>query len=474
MTSSRADQAEAAAVGALDWLLRTARRAENNGLAWPTRPSEDELDPTLYSGASGVVLALLEAHRHFQDDRYADAALRGARSIAAAVADGRLTADAAADGWPIDSLYFGLAGMAFALHAVDRELGDPAAAAAARRALGQVPERFDGTRWGVHLELLCGNAGIALAALAVGDTELALLAVEPFTRTAEPTPHGVTWETRSGRAARQHHISHGTLGVVSALAAVGRAADRPELLELACVGAADVIARDEAGPPGFLVPHSDPQQQPELIERYNYGWCQGPAGDAQAFRQLHQALGDPCWQALADRCWHTVRRSGLPRRLRPGFWDNSGRCCGTAGVLALACDREAEGGDGSDFADTLVADLLARATGDGSGVRWSNAEHRRTPSALEPTPGWAMGNAGIIRELLRHARLRTGRDPGYAVAWPDQPPTTSRAARPAPASPASPAAPGGGQSPCAPRPGGSAPAGATPEPRPAAPRSARW
>jgi hypothetical protein len=36
----------------------------------------------------------------------------------------------------------------------------------------------------------------------------------------------------------------------------------------------------------------------------------------------------------------------LPRRIRPGFWDDNARCCGTAGVLALACDRVAEhGGD---------------------------------------------------------------------------------------------------------------------------------
>ena len=33
-----------------------------------------------------------------------------------------------------------------------------------------------------------------------------------------------------------------------------------------------------------------------------------------------------------------------------------------------------------------------------------------------------MGNAGIIRELLRYARIQEGRDPGYAIAWPDHPP----------------------------------------------------
>lgn len=56
------------------------------------------------------------------------------------------------------------------------------------------------------------------------------------------------------------------------------------------------------------------------------------------------------WTALADRCWNTVKQSGLPIRIRPGFWDNNARCCGTAGVLALACDRIVERGDDFGFA----------------------------------------------------------------------------------------------------------------------------
>jgi len=71
----------------------------------------------------------------------------------------------------------------------------------------------------------------------------------------------------------------------------------------------------------------------------------------------------------------------------------------------------------------LVDDLGTRATADADGVRWSNHEHRATPSALEPEAGWAMGNAGIVRELLRYARIAAGADPAYAVPWPDHPPT---------------------------------------------------
>lgn len=375
-------------------------------LDWMTGSARDTADSTLYSGEAGVVLALLEGHRHFGDDRYADAASQAAAGLITAV-----------DEQEDCSLYFGLTGIAFTLTAVHDILGDESARRAATRALDHVRSRSDGQRWGRMFELLFGNAGIGLGALHAGDLDLAVLAVEPYLATADPTPGGVNWAVRP-TPPRSHHMAHGTLGIVYALAAVGAAAGRQDLLDLALRGAADVVSRDEEGPDGFLVPHSDPQHRPELIERYSYGWCNGPAGDAQAFRLLGAITGDPAWAGLADRCWHTVIHSGLPERVRPGFWDNNGHCCGTAGVLALAMDRGAP----LDFADTLVADLTARATVDAAGARWSNHEHRATPSALEPLAGWAMGNAGIVRELLRCARVTSGADPAYAVAWPDQPP----------------------------------------------------
>jgi len=41
-----------------------------------------------------------------------------------------------------------------------------------------------------------------------------------------------------------------------------------------------------------------------------------------------------------------------------------------------------------------------------------------------------MGNAGILRELLRYARLSRGAGSGYAVAWPDHPAVLPRPTRP--------------------------------------------
>jgi hypothetical protein len=387
---SRGAGAARLARGAADWLLGSTA----------TDPGE----ASLYHGLAGVVLALHEANQHFGDDRYAQAVARSADALSAVV-----------DGLEGCSLYFGLAGVAVALRALGRN-------AAADRALKRVRDRFDGQRWNQMFELFIGNAGIGLGALHAGDLDLAVTAVTPYLTTADRTPRGVNWAVRPSPA-RSHHIAHGTLGIVYALASVGDAAGREDMVEMALAGAADVAGRNEADPDGFLVPHSDPPHRPDIIERYSYGWCNGPAGDAQVFRLLGRITKDEAWTDLSDRCWRTIRESGLPRRTRPGFWDNNARCCGTAGVLALACDRIVERGDDFGFSNVLVDDLTARATVDHAGVRWSNYEHRATPSDLEPRAGWAMGNAGIIRELLRYARLCEGGPAGYAVSWPDHPVT---------------------------------------------------
>jgi hypothetical protein len=389
--AARAARAEAAARlarRAVDWLINVH--------------AVDSADPSLYHGQAGVVLALKEAAEHFGDERCGRAAAAGGDGLAARV-----------ESLEDCSLYFGLAGVAGALRSLGRD-------EAADRALDRIRSGFDGERWNEMFELLVGNAGIGLGALWAGDLSLAVMAVTPYLATADRTAHGVNWPVRPSPPP-SHHLAHGTLGIVYALATVGQTAAREDLIALALAGAADVVSRNEAGADGFLVAHSDPPHRPELVERYSLGWCNGPAGDAQAFRLLARLTGDPIWTDFGDRCWTEITRSGLPRRIRPGFWDNNGRCCGTAGVLALACDRIVERGDDFHFADLLVDDLTERAIIDEAGARWSNYEHRATPPDLRPLAGWAMGNAGIVRELLRYQRLSDGGFGDYAVQWPDQP-----------------------------------------------------
>ena len=188
--------------GAADWLLPHVESSEYR---------------SLYMGRAGMLLALNEAAQHFGDERYADAVDAGVAVLSTEL-------DSVEDA----SLYGGLAGVAVALHA----LGRPDAA---KQALDMVRERFDGERWGEMFELLFGNAGIGLGALSAGDLELAVMAVTPYVSTADETPGGVNWAVRSSPS-RSHHVAHGTLGIVYALAAVGQAAGRQDLIDLALAG----------------------------------------------------------------------------------------------------------------------------------------------------------------------------------------------------------------------------------------------
>jgi hypothetical protein len=62
--TSQGEEAARLARAAVDWLVE--------GTALGTQ------DPSLYHGLAGVVLALEEVNRHFGDERYGDAAARGA------------------------------------------------------------------------------------------------------------------------------------------------------------------------------------------------------------------------------------------------------------------------------------------------------------------------------------------------------------------------------------------------------------
>ncbi|MFJ7238687.1 lanthionine synthetase LanC family protein [Streptomyces olivaceus] len=142
----------------------------------------------------------------------------------------------------------------------------------------------------------------------------------------------------------------------------------------------------------------------------------GTAGTVPVLLEAWRHFGDDSYADAALRA---------ARELAARADDLDDDSLGTAGVLALACDRIAgrEGDqDTRDFAGVLVTDLVARAVRDADGARWSNFDHRSTPGDLEPQTGWAMGGAGIVRELLRFVRVARGGSPRYAFTWPDQPP----------------------------------------------------
>jgi len=180
---------------------------------------------------------------------------------------------------------------------------------------------------------------------------------------------------------------------------------------------------------GFIIPHTIPPSRRE-VDPVTYSWCHGPTGTSYLFAALaHAGVAEVAGLEVAElrrRCLHSILASGLPQRIRPGFWDNDGRCCGTAGVgdalldAAQDCRDPAQAEELLDAARTMGDALVGRAIRDEAGARWRFLEHRDEPPLLPPGTSWMQGAAGIAAYLLRLARVVQDGSRARVVDRPDQ------------------------------------------------------
>ncbi|MGW7403004.1 lanthionine synthetase LanC family protein [Streptomyces sp. NPDC054833] len=404
------------------WLPETVPDSAPEEGQDPAPPKDRD---SLYAGIAGLapVLAEIEQYRAWSDSE---------RTLATGIVT-RLSQEAGGRTEP--SLYDGLAGdtMALRLLAPGRE------SIALRRLAGlATPEG-----WKTTLEfepgsdaplndIIMGTAGVVMTAVWAGGEFAEAIATtggEALLRTADRTQAGLDWGMTPGTVSRAPNYSHGTSGVAAALAVAGAALHREDFVEAAVRGAQHVLSVGSLEDGGFIVPHTIPPSKRE-VEPVTYTWCHGPAGTSHLFSALSHAgvtevagldVGE-----LRQRCLTSILDSGVPERLRPGFWDNDGRCCGTAGVGDVLLDAAQDCAD-TPRAETLLQAartmgdaLVERAIRDEAGARWRFLEHRKDPPLLAPGTTWMQGAAGIAAYLLRLARfLETGPD-AVVVDRPDQ------------------------------------------------------
>ena len=281
-------------------------------------------------------------------------------------------------------------------------------------------------------DLVLGNAGVVLAAVWAGGEHAARIAAtggQALLAAADQTEGGLDWGMLPGSPSRTPNYSHGTAGVATALAIAGVALGRADFVAAARHGAQHLLAVGSLDDDGFIIPHTLPYSTRD-VEPVTYNWCHGPAGTSQLFAALAAAGVDQVagWRcgALRHRCLHSILASGVPARLRPGFWDNDGRCCGTAGVgdvlldAAQDCRRPGTGRGAAAAARTMADALAERAIRDQAGARWRFTEHRQDPPLLPPGTSWMQGAAGIAAFLLRLARVLDNGQAAPVVDRPDQ------------------------------------------------------
>ncbi|MFC5175799.1 lanthionine synthetase LanC family protein [Nocardioides taihuensis] len=261
-----------------------------------------------------------------------------------------------------------------------------------------------------------GNAGVLLGALWAGRPDLAAIAADALLEAAEPTDHGLMWHLAPAAERRETsfampNFSHGTAGVAAALALAGVALDRTELVDAAVRGAQEVIALGSPEVEGLAVPHVVPEPPGYDEDELAWGWCHGPSGTSVLFAALERAGVDHVAGRTPEQwygeCLRAVRASGIPERRHPGFWDNDGRCCGTAGVADTFLDAWQRGGrrEDLDFALVLADAIVEHAVVDGDRACWRFVEHRNEDPLLPPGVGWYQGAAGIAAYLLRLGRV---------------------------------------------------------------------
>ena len=436
-------QAEAARE-ALRWVTDAAVPVPG-GLAWPeTRQPDGRVSDDLYDGTAGVLMALAEARLSgiADFDAFAAGAVGRLSYLGGTHPAGDGTPDPGDPAVPPPDprraeLYIGLAGYPVALRAWAAADGDQAAAATADQTIAWLTGLVAAGQPASELrDLIIGEAGILLALVTLGrgpDVAQAAGWIADRLVAAARWPDGEPdggpdWTMGDSFACTMPNFSHGAAGIAFVLATASGPLGRPDLLGLAAA-AGRRLERLGRRPDGTLtVPHSIPQDP--WADPVSYGWCHGAAGTSRLFTLLERLRPGEGWAGCAAAARAAIRASGLPARLWPGFWDNLGQCCGTAGVGEAVLDHYQDTGDRDwlDFADVLAADLLRRAIADGAGVRWSHTEHRVSPPDLEPVVGWMQGAAGIAGFLLRLDRLHRDGPGAPRLPWPDRPPAEARPA----------------------------------------------
>lgn len=391
----------------------------------PAGPGPDR--DSLYAGIAGLAPVLAEIRQY--------RALTDAEQSLAAGIVARLLAMAPARTEP--SLYAGLAGDVTALRLL--------APGSEQAALARLAELATPPGWPTTLELepgsvapvtdlIQGTAGVVLTAVWAGGPGahgIAETGGQALLGAADLLDDGLDWRMLPGYRSSTPNFSHGTAGAASALAVAGTALGRAGFVTAAERGAAHLVAVGTLDEDGFTVPHTLPYSTRD-VDPVTYNWCHGPAGTSQLFPALAAAgvaevAGRPVtW--LRQRCLDAVLASGVPRRIRPGFWDNDGRCCGTAGVGDILLDAaqdcagqdEVRAGQLLQAAGTMAGALARRAIRERAGAYWRFTEHRQDPPLLPPGTSWMQGAAGIAAFLLRMARVAEQGLTAPVVDRPDQ------------------------------------------------------
>ena len=405
------------------WLRSVAVKAEQ-GTVWPPAPGSPESveqppNTTLYSGTPGVVLFFLQLHR--------------ATGSAGDLRDARAGADyllATLDDKPQSGLYTGVAGIGFVLGEVHKATGDTKYQDGMRKSV-EILQRTAvakgaGVEWTPVTDIISGTAGTGLYLLHAARElkmpaakELAVRAGRRLIELGQADAGGTKWPMSPGMARLMPNFSHGTAGIAYFLARLYEETKDNAFLDSALSGARYLQAVAKTEGDMCLIFHHEPEADGRNL--FYLGYCHGPVGTARLWYQLFKVTGDKEWMEWVHKSARGIMKSGVPEQQTPGFWNNVGQCCGSAGVAEFFLYLHELTGSKEylAFSERATAQLLAAGTRDAKGLYWVHAEHRVRPQEVAAQTGWMQGAAGIAAWLVRLDAYQQKRD--WSLKFPDLP-----------------------------------------------------
>ncbi|QKG22941.1 class IV lanthionine synthetase LanL [Actinomadura verrucosospora] len=368
------------AVRGITGRLLAAMEPESAQALWPMSCVHGAPDPCcVQHGAAGGLGALVRYMRHTSDPRLPDASATAARWMLDRLRDGARRPS---------GLYFGTAGVAWALLDAGLALGDDGLAEEAAAIAEALPVTAPGP------DVTHGTAGIGMTALHLWArtgrkpfAERAQAAADALAASVEEGPDGLVWRTpahvESKLAGKSYYgFAHGIAGVGYFLLACAEATGRAEHRELAVrvgeslLDAAVVTPRSAMWGAGT----GDPPTAPY--------WCHGASGIGTFLVRLGAATGDARFARAADLSARAVTDQSWRAVL--------GQCHGLAGNGDFLLDMADVTGDARHRA---AAWRLAR-------IIIASRAHRDGRIVLPDERGdvsmsWGEGLSGVLAFLVR-------------------------------------------------------------------------
>ena len=327
------------------WLASNATKT-SAGITWPDNAlNRESASYDLASGVAGKVLYFTALYRSTKNPDYLDMARGGADYLISVVQNPQSFDENPRRA----SLYTGISGIGVALLHVQEHLSDPKYG----QAVVQITERLGewsvaegaGLRWSDEFnDLIYGDAGTALflayVAEQTGDEnarDMAQQGARFLLGQAKQSQDGSFWYFRRSKPFNLPNFSHGTAGIAYVLATIGTLTDDESLRDGARAGF-DYIRSIAAIKNGTIrIPYGWGSESWDGL--YEFGWAHGLAGTASFFRQLQVSNIDANTAAKYEKLsLHTLLNINLPGTPSAPFAEPStsdDMRFGRAGVLSL-------------------------------------------------------------------------------------------------------------------------------------------